>query len=73
MHRRSLLLGAGALAAAPALAPNGAHAQGGADRGTLRVAMTVADVPLTTGSRARGRRATASSGSPSTTRSSPGT
>ncbi len=48
MNRRDLLLGAGALAAtAPA-----ARAQGPGD--TLRVAMTVADIPLTTGQPSQG-------------------
>ncbi len=51
MHRRNLLLGAGALAAAPGLPP-AARAQ--ADRGTLRVAMTTADIPLTTGQPSQG-------------------
>ena len=48
MNRRDLLLGAGALAAAPALP---ARAQ---TAGTLRVAMTTSDIPLTTGQPSQG-------------------
>ena len=56
MHRRDLLLGgAAALAAAPALNPDPAQAQpAAAARDTLRVAMTVADIPLTTGQPSQG-------------------
>jgi ABC-type transport system substrate-binding protein len=55
MHRRDLLLGgAAALAAAPALDPRLAQAQPAAARDTLRVAMTVADIPLTTGQPSQG-------------------
>ena len=50
MNRRDLLAGAAALAATPTLHP--AHAQ--ADRGTLRVAMTTGDIPLTTGQPSQG-------------------
>ncbi len=51
MHRRDLLLGGAALAAAPFAVPH-AHAQSARD--TLRVAMTVADIPLTTGQPSQG-------------------
>ncbi len=55
MHRRDLLLGgAAALAAAPALDPRPAQAQTAPARDTLRVAMTVADIPLTTGQPSQG-------------------
>ncbi|SDB69768.1 ABC transporter substrate-binding protein [Belnapia rosea] len=49
MHRRDLL---GALAAAPALSARPSHAQ--TERGTLRVAMTTGDIPLTTGQPSQG-------------------
>jgi ABC-type transport system substrate-binding protein len=50
MHRRDLLAGAAALAAAS----RRAAAQPAAARDTLRVAMTVADIPLTTGQPSQG-------------------
>jgi ABC-type transport system substrate-binding protein len=50
MHRRDLLLGP--LAAAPALRASPSRAQ--AERGTLRVAMTTGDIPLTTGQPSQG-------------------
>jgi ABC-type transport system substrate-binding protein len=54
MHRRNLLLGGATLAAAPDIAPSRAAAQTAAGRDTLRVAMTVADIPLTTGQPSQG-------------------
>ncbi|MDB5373732.1 MAG: transporter substrate binding protein [Belnapia sp.] len=56
IHRRDLLLGAGALTATPAVLPAPAEAQSAAaaDRGMLRVAMTTGDIPLTTGQPSQG-------------------
>jgi peptide/nickel transport system substrate-binding protein len=51
MHRRDLLLAGAAAAAAPAVAPASAQT---AAANTLRVGMTVSDIPLTTGQPSQG-------------------